>query len=89
MPKMIKAVPPSYPPMAYRLKRSGEVWIRAHVDAEGKVQDALVQQGPGGNYGFEEAALAAAYKNQFEPFKVNGVGVPIWVIYKVRFVVKD
>ena len=89
MPKMIKAVPPNYPALAYRLKRGGEVWIKAHVDASGKVIGALIHESSGGNYGFEEAALAAAYKNQFEPFEVNGVGIPIWVIYKVRFVTKD
>jgi protein TonB len=89
MPKMIKAVPPEYPPFAFKLKRNGEVWIKAHIDANGEVQKALIHKDSGSNYGFEEAALIAAYKNKFEPFEVNGRKMPVWVIYKVKFVVKD
>jgi len=89
MPKMIEAVPPTYPPLAYKLKKSGEVWIKARINAFGKVEKALIYKDSGSNYGFEEAALAAAYKNEFEPFEVDGNKVPIWVIYKVRFVAKE
>jgi TonB family protein len=89
MPKMIKAVPPSYPALAYRLKKGGDVWIKARVDAQGNVDNALIHKESGTDYGFEEAALAAAYKNKFEPFEVNGKNVPVWVIYRVRFVAKE
>ena len=89
MPRMIKAVPPSYPPFAFKMKRNGEVWIKAHIDANGDVQNALIHQDSGTNFGFEEAALAAAYKNKFEPFEVNGKKVPVWVIYKVKFISRN
>lgn len=88
MPRMIKAVPPDYPPFAYKLKRGGDVWIKAYVDASGNVQQATVHRKSGSNYGFEEAALEAAYKNQFEPFEVDNKKMPVWVIYKVRFISK-
>lgn len=89
MPKMLKAVPPNYPAFAYKLKRGGEVWIKAHVDANGDVQQALIHRDSGTDYGFEESALVAAYKNKFEPFEVNGKKIPVWVIYKVRFVATE
>ena len=89
MPKMIEAVPPTYPPLAYKLKKSAEVWIKAKINASGKVETALIYKDSGSNYGFEDVALAAAYKNEFEPFEVDGNKVPIWVIYKVRFVAKE
>ena len=89
MPKMIKAVPPDYPPFAYKLKKGGDVWVKAFVNAEGYVEHAKIYHDSGTNYGFEEAAIKAAYKNQFEPFQVDGVNTPVWVIYKVRFVAKE
>jgi len=89
MPKMIEAVPPTYPPLAYKLKQSAEVWIKARINAFGKVEKAIIYKDSGSDYGFEEAALTAAYKNIFEPFEVDGNKVPIWVIYKVRFVSKE
>jgi len=89
MPKMIKAVPPDYPTFAYKLKKGGDVWVKAFVNAEGYVEHAKIYRDSGTNYGFEEAAIKAAYKNQFEPFQVDGVHTPVWVIYKVRFVAKE
>ncbi len=89
MPRMIKAVAPDYPPIAYRFKRGGDVWIKAFVDASGKVQRATVHKKSGSDSDFDEAALEAAYKNQFEPFEVNGRKTPVWVIYKVSFISKD
>lgn len=89
MPKMIKAVPPDYPSFAYKLKKGGEVWVKAFVNAEGHVERAKIYHDSGTDYGFEEAAIEAAYKNRFEPFEADGVKTPIWVIYKVRFVAKE
>ena len=89
MPHMKKAVPPDYPPLAYKLKKGGEVWIKARIDANGSVTDAQIYRSSGTNYGFDEAALKAASLNQFEPFEVDNQKLPIWVIYKVRFVINE
>jgi len=88
MPRMIKTVLPSYPPIAHRLKKGGEVWVKAFVDTQGNVERAFIRESSGSYLGFEEAALEAAYQNKFEPFEMNGRQIPIWVIYKVRFVCK-
>ena len=89
MPRMKKAVPPDYPPLAYKLKKGGEVWIKAKVDSTGLVTEAQIYSGSGTSYGFEEAALRAASLNEFEPFEVDNQKLPIWVIYKVRFVINE
>jgi len=88
MPKMTKAVPPEYPMGAFGMNTGGEVWVKAYVNANGKVEYATIYRESGTNFGFENAALDAAKKNEFEPFEIDGVKHPIWVIYKVRFVAK-
>jgi TonB family protein len=89
MPTMKKAVTPTYPALAYQLKKSGEVWIKARIDSKGKVVQAIVYRDSGTDYGFEEAALQAAYNNEFEPLEIDNRRIPVWVIYKVRFVMKE
>jgi TonB family protein len=88
MPYMKKIVTPNYPVLAYQLRKEGDVWIKALVGPEGEVLKAMIYKESGTNYGFENAALNAAYKNEFEPFEVDGKKLPVWVLYKVRFVVK-
>ncbi|MCD6162360.1 MAG: TonB family protein [candidate division Zixibacteria bacterium] len=89
MPTMKIAVAPTYPPLAFKLKKQGEVWIKARVDTEGKVVEAFIYRGSIGDYGFDEEALKAAYKNEFEPLEIDNKKLPVWVIYKVRFVIKE
>ena len=89
MPRMIKAVTPDYPPFAYKIRRGGEVWIKALVDSEGIVRQAKIHRDSGLDFGFEEAAIEAAHKNQFEPFEIDGERIPVWVIYKVQFISRD
>lgn len=88
MPHMKKIVVPDYPALAFRLRKEGDVWIKALVSPEGKILKAVIYKDSGTDYGFEGAALDAAYKNEFEPFEVDGKKLPVWVVYKVRFVVK-
>lgn len=88
MPCMKKIVTPNYPALAYQLRKEGDVWIKALVGPEGEVLKAMIYKDSGTNYGFENAALDAAYKNEFEPFEVDGKKLPVWVLYKVRFVIK-
>ena len=89
MPVMKRTVTPKYPTLAYRLKKQGEVWIKAHVDIKGRVTEAKIYKDSGTDYGFEDEALKAAYKNEFEPFEIDNKKLPVWVIYKIRFVMKE
>ena len=79
---------PVYPAMAERAGIEGVVWVRALVDKEGKVRDAIVEKASGTNAGFEDAALEAAFKNRFKPAIQNGRPVAVWVSYKVVFELK-
>ena len=76
---------PAYTEMAERAGMEGVVWVRALIDNQGKVRDAIIQKASGTNAGFEEAALEAAYKNRYKPAIQNGRPIPVWVSYKVVF----
>ena len=88
MPVQVYEEKPVYPAMAERAGIEGVVWVRALVDREGKVRDAIVQKASGTNAGFEDAALEAAFKNRFKPAIQNGRPVAVWVSYKVVFELK-
>jgi protein TonB len=85
MPVLIHEEKPVYPEMAELTEKTGTVWVKALVDKEGRVRDALVVKPSGTNVGFEEAALEAAYKNRYNPAIQNGQPVAVWVAYPVEF----
>jgi len=80
--------PPVYPALAGRAGIEGEVWVRAMIDTEGRVRDAIIQQSSGTKAGFEDAALAAAHKCRYRPAMQNKRPVALWVSYKVVFELK-
>jgi len=88
MPVQVYEERPSYPEMAERAGIEGLVWVRALVDKDGRVRDAIIQKASGTNAGFEEAALEAAFKNRYKPAIQNGRPIPVWVSYKVVFELK-
>jgi protein TonB len=88
MPVQVYDEVPVYPEMAERAGIEGVVWVRALVDKEGRVRDAIIQKASGTNAGFEEAALAAAMKNRYKPAIQNGRPIPVWVSYRVVFELK-
>jgi protein TonB len=88
MPVQVYEEHPGYPEMAERAGIEGVVWVRALVDKDGRVRDAIVQKASGTNAGFEEAALEAAFKNRYKPAIQNGRPIPVWVSYRVVFELK-
>jgi TonB family protein len=87
-PILIIEVQPEYPPLAKQEGIEGVVWVKAWVDKNGKVREALILKPSGASAGFEEAALAAAYKNEYKPAISNNQPVALWVVYPVRFALK-
>jgi len=85
MPVTIHFEKPPYPEMAALTNKTGVVWIKAPVNKEGRVRDAVIVKPSGSNVGFEEAAIDAAYKNIYKPAIQNGKPVAVWVSYKVEF----
>ena len=67
---------------------TGLVWVKALVDKEGNVRQAMVLKSSG-TQAFDDAAVAAAYKNKFKPGIQNGRPVAVWVSYKVEFKLND
>lgn len=89
MPKPVDMVPPEYPVWAKKLGLSGIVWIKARVDENGKVTDAKVISSSTTGAGFEEAALKAARLSTYSPAESNGMKLPVWVMYPVKFIYKN
>jgi len=89
MPRPINLVLPEYPVWAKKRGFSGEVWIKARIDEEGKVTEAYIISSNFPSVGFEEAALEAAKKSSYLPAESNGLRLPVWIMYPVRFIYKE
>lgn len=87
-PVQITSVQPKYPELAQRASIQGTVWVKALVDKEGKVRDAIIAKESGANAGFEEAAIEAAKQTVWKPAISNGQPIAVWVTYKVEFKLK-
>lgn len=86
-PEMIYQHVPEYPRLAKQAGIEGMVWVQALVDEDGEVERAKVAKSSGVS-SLDESALRAAYENKFKPGIQNGRPVPVWVTYKVEFVLK-
>jgi len=84
--EMIYESPPEYPRLAQTAGMEAVVWVKALVDKNGNVRDAMVLKSSGSKAGFDEAAVDAAYKCRFKPAIQNGRPVAVWVSYQVEFV---
>lgn len=87
MPRPLNYVPPAYPPEAEKAGLEATVSLQLDIDREGKVKNAVVIE-PAGN-GFDEAAIEAAKKLQFEPArKPDGTAVPARIFYRYSWTSK-
>lgn len=87
LPEMIYQETPEYPRLAKQAGITGTVWVKALVDREGSVRNALVGKSSG-TASLDDAAIEAAYKNKFKPGIQNGRPVNVWVTYKITFELK-
>lgn len=84
MPRPRNYTPPAYPPEAERAGIEGQVILTLDIDKQGKVTKAVVTE-PGG-HGFDEAALEAAKKLEFEPArKADGTPFAARIRYRYAF----
>ena len=83
-PKLVSKLEPRYPPAAKRLNRAAQVDIKVLVDERGRVLDAE-RIGAKAGFGFDEAALDAAQRAQFQPATKEGVKVKMWTTLRVSF----
>ncbi len=87
-PVLLKRVAPSYPPVARRLKLSGEVRLRALVGTDGRVEDIQILKVSRQGVGFEKAAEQAVRQWVYRPATKKGVKVKMWIIVRVPFAVQ-
>ena len=83
-PEMLRYAAPDYPKRARRARIEGVVWVRALVARTGKVLMADVFRSSG-NGDLDDAAVSAAYDNEFRPGIQKGKAINCWVTYRVNF----
>ncbi len=87
-PRVTKMVSPNYPRDARRQGIEGRTRVKMLVNAEGRVESALVV-GSSGNASLDQSALEAVYKWRFSPAKnKQGKDVQCYITLPVDFVLK-
>jgi TonB family protein len=88
MPRPLNYAPPDYPPEAKAKGLEATVTLQLDIDRAGKVTQATVVE-PAGN-GFDEAAVAAAKKLNFEPARrADGTPFGARILYRFSFSLKS
>jgi len=75
---------PDYPRLARQAEIQGAVWVTVLVGEDGKVIEKRLYKSSG-TTALDDAALAVADKNRFNPALKDGHPVAVWVKYKVKF----
>jgi protein TonB len=84
-PVQLNEITYDYPPLARQAGIEGTVWIKALVDKNGNVRDAVIFKTSGSSAGFEDIAKEGAFKIKFKPAISNKQPVAVWVVYPVHF----
>jgi TonB family protein len=85
-PALINEVVPEYPRLARDGGFTGNVIVQAYVDKNGVVKKAQAVKCTRPGMGFEEAAVKAAYQEQWRPAIQNGNPIGVWVARKFQLV---
>ncbi len=85
-PKIIKLVPPVYPPLAAKARVSGLVVLEATLTAEGTVEEIRVVSG---HPLLVNAAIDCVKQWVYEPTYLNGTPVAVILTAKVNFFQKN
>jgi TonB family protein len=80
--RLLKSVPPVYPPMARTNHVSGDVEMDALIDANGNVTELKVVSGPPI---LQQAAMDAVRQWKYDPARLNGQPVAMHLGLTVRF----
>ena len=62
--------------------------VRAHITADGSIDEVQVQ-GSAGHPALDQAAVDAVRKWRFEPARSGTVAVAVWVVIPVEFRLRD
>jgi TonB family protein len=87
LPRPLNYTPPVYPPEAAKAGLEATVSLQLDIDRQGHVKNAAVIEPAG--HGFDEAAIEAAKKLEFEPArKADGTPIPVRFLYRYSFTLK-
>ncbi|WP_437817875.1 TonB-dependent receptor domain-containing protein [Sorangium sp. So ce1078] len=86
-PRALNYTPPVYPPEAEKQGMEGSVTLQLDIDRNGRVKQAVVVESAG--HGFDESAVAAAQKLEFEPARrADGTPAAARILYRYSFTLK-
>ncbi|WP_437736643.1 TonB-dependent receptor domain-containing protein [Sorangium sp. So ce1335] len=86
-PRALNYTPPEYPPEAEKQGLEASVTLQLDIDRDGRVKQAVVVESAG--HGFDEAAVAAAQKLEFEPARrADGAPAAARILYRYTFTLK-
>ncbi|WP_437970314.1 TonB-dependent receptor [Sorangium sp. So ce260] len=86
-PRALNYTPPVYPPAAEKQGIEGAVTLQLDIDRNGRVKQAVVVESAG--HGFDESAVAAAQKLEFEPARrADGTPAAARILYRYSFTLK-
>jgi len=86
-PKLRKFVEAAYPPARQTAGIEAKVILSIEINAEGQPENVEVVQSAGAD--FDEAAVAAARRFEFDPARMDGVPTPVKIQYAYRFQIKE
>jgi len=86
MPELDSEIRIPYPPEAREKRIQGAVVMDLLIDAEGRIREARLIQGPGA--GLNEAALSAVRSFKFKPARIQAQSVAVRIRYAYRFVLE-
>lgn len=89
MPEMIRSASPVYPKEQKEKGVEATVWVQALIGRSGTVLKATIHKAEGAAESFQRSALDAALQCTYKPALAKGKPVPVWVTYKVSFVLSD
>jgi len=88
MPRPLNYTPPEYPPEAQKEGLEATVTLQLDISKEGKVIKAVVIEPAG--HGFDESAVAAAQKLDFEPARrPDGTPFAARILYRYSFTLDE
>ncbi|WP_434046941.1 MULTISPECIES: TonB-dependent receptor domain-containing protein [Sorangium] len=86
-PRALNYTPPEYPPEAEKQGLEASVTLQLDIDRNGRVKQAVVVESAG--HGFDESAVAAAQKLEFEPARrADGTPAAARILYRYTFTLR-
>ncbi len=87
-PQVVSKVEPQYPPIARKMRYTGEVDLQVLVGTDGRVEEVRILRVSRRSVGFEGAAEDAVRQWRYNPATKNGVKVKMWVPLRIPFTVR-